>query len=155
MEGIVIRTEEKYVQIATELSLDEYEEIKHKSAEQIQDEDVLGDTYRGLINLTYDNPEKFNKGDEVKVWIDGGIRESYPAGADAKKIEVTENEDKTNDDLNESNSDSKSYENANNILDILFNLNKEGKTIIVVTHDQSLISKFNKHIHLTEQNILN
>ena len=122
MEGIVIRTEEKYVQIATELSLDEYEEIKHKSAEQIQDEDVLGDTYRGLINLTYDNPEKFNKGDEVKVWIDGGIRESYPAGADAKKIEVTENEDKTNDDLNESNSDSKSYENADETND------KEDKT---------------------------
>lgn len=46
-------------------------------------------------------------------------------------------------------------ENANKILDILFNLNEEGKTVIVVTHDQSIVSKFNKHIHLTEQNILN
>lgn len=42
-------------------------------------------------------------------------------------------------------------ENANKIIDILFDLNKEGKTIIAVTHDQSLIPKFNKHIHLTEQ----
>lgn len=42
-------------------------------------------------------------------------------------------------------------ENANKILDILFNLNEEGKTIIVVTHDRSIISKFTKHVHLTEQ----
>ena len=42
-------------------------------------------------------------------------------------------------------------ENANKILDILFNLNEEGKTIIVVTHDRSIISKFDKHVHLTEQ----
>lgn len=42
-------------------------------------------------------------------------------------------------------------ENANKILDILFNLNEEGKTIIVVTHDHSIVSKFNKHVHLTEQ----
>lgn len=46
-------------------------------------------------------------------------------------------------------------ENAEKILDILFNLNEEGKKIIVVTHDQSIISRFTKHIHLTEQNILN
>lgn len=42
-------------------------------------------------------------------------------------------------------------ENANKIIDILFDLNKEGKTIIVVTHDRSIISKFDKHVHLTEQ----
>lgn len=47
MEGIVLKTTENYVQVATELSPDEYEEIKDKPAGQIQDEDVLGDTYRG------------------------------------------------------------------------------------------------------------
>lgn len=41
-------------------------------------------------------------------------------------------------------------ENANKILDILFDLNEEGKTIIVVKHDQSIVSKFSKHIHLNE-----
>ena len=88
MEGIVLTTTENYVQVATELSTDDFEEIKDKPAGQIQDEDVLGDTYRGLINLTYDNPEKFSKGDEVDIWIDGDIRESYPSGATAKKISL-------------------------------------------------------------------
>lgn len=40
-------------------------------------------------------------------------------------------------------------ENANKIIEILFDLNKEGKTIIVVTHDRSIITKFDKHVHLT------
>ncbi len=86
MEGIVLEVNKNYIQVATELSLDEYEEIKDKSALEIQNEDVLGDTYRGLIDLTYEHTDEFSKGDEVEIWIDGGIRESYPSGADAKKI---------------------------------------------------------------------
>ena len=42
------------------------------------------------MDLTYDNIDKFNKGDVVKVWINGDIRESYPLGAKAKKISAKE-----------------------------------------------------------------
>src|SRR5699024_8011553 len=76
MEGIVLETTENDVKVATELSPDEYEEIKDKLVSQIQNEDVHGDAYRGLIDLTYDHTDKFSKGDEVDIWIDGYIRES-------------------------------------------------------------------------------
>jgi len=88
MEGIVLETTENYIKVATELTSEEYEEIKDKSASQIQEEDVHGNSYRGLIDLTYENATKFNKGDEVEIWIDGDIMESYPLGATAKKISV-------------------------------------------------------------------
>lgn len=72
--------------IATELSADEYESIKDQPASEIQNEDVHGDTHRGLIDLSYDEPKDFNKGDEVEVWLEGDIMESYPPSATAKKI---------------------------------------------------------------------
>ena len=89
ISGIVLDTDEKEVLVAKELTSEEYEEIKDQTVSQIQDEDVLGDTYRGLIYLSYDHPEEFKKGDEVEVWIKGSIRESYPEGAHAKKIRLS------------------------------------------------------------------
>lgn len=32
-----------------------------------------------MIELTYDNPDEFNKGDEEKDWVSGDILESYPS----------------------------------------------------------------------------
>lgn len=90
IEGVILDVNEHGIKLATELSLEEYEEIKNESVENIQNEDVHGDTNRGLIDLTYEGLEELDKGDEVEVWIDGDIMESYPAKAKAKKIAVKE-----------------------------------------------------------------
>lgn len=86
IEGIVLDTTEKEVLVAKELTSEQYEEIKDQTTSQIQEDDVHGDAYRGLIYLSYDHPEEFNKGDQVEVWIEGSIKESYPESAHAKKI---------------------------------------------------------------------
>lgn len=38
--------------------------------------------------------------------------------------------------------------NSNKILDKLFEINKNGKTLVVVTHDLSIVDRFDKHIEL-------
>lgn len=88
LNGIIIKTAENQILLATELSSEEYEEIKELPASQIQNADVLSDAYYGLINLTYQNTEKFTPGDYVEVWIDGDVLESYPLQANAKKISL-------------------------------------------------------------------
>ncbi|MEN1970554.1 DUF3221 domain-containing protein [Lentibacillus sp. N15] len=90
MEGIILEVNKRGIKLATELSPEEYEEMKNESVSKIQNEDIYGDTYRGLIDLTYDNTDGFRKGDEVEVWIDGDIMESYPSKAKAKKVSLKE-----------------------------------------------------------------
>lgn len=87
-EGIIIKATENQILLATDLSMDEYDEIKELPAVEIQNTDVLGDAYYGLIDLTYDDAERFNPGDQVEVWIDGDVLESYPLQAQAKKISL-------------------------------------------------------------------
>lgn len=82
MEGIILEVTENEILLAENLSLDKYEEIKNKSITMIQEEE--GDIR--LIFLTYDNTDEWEKGDEVTVWIDGGVNESLPAQAKAKKV---------------------------------------------------------------------
>ncbi|WP_084543300.1 DUF3221 domain-containing protein [Gracilibacillus kekensis] len=40
-----------------------------------------------LIYLSGVNGNKFNKGNRVQVWIEGGINTSYPGQAKAKEVE--------------------------------------------------------------------
>lgn len=90
MEGIVLEINERGIKLASELTPDEYEEIKHESVTKLHNEDVAGERNLGLIDLIYENKDEFNQGDEVKVWIDGDIMTSYPPQAEAKKILLKE-----------------------------------------------------------------
>ncbi|WP_368654168.1 DUF3221 domain-containing protein [Ornithinibacillus sp. 4-3] len=86
IEGIVLEVNDDGVKLATELSPAEYEKIKDESVLDIQNEDVNGSTSLGLIDLNYEHTDKFSKGDEVEVWMEGDIMTSYPSKAKAKKI---------------------------------------------------------------------
>lgn len=86
MDGIILDISESQILLATEISLEEYDDIKDLSPEQIQEKDVLGDAYYGLVYLTYADAEKFIKGNKVEVWVDGPVMESYPLQAKAKRV---------------------------------------------------------------------
>lgn len=87
MEGIVLDVTENKLLLSENLTPKEYEGIKDESVIKIQNEDVEGERESlHLIELTYDQADKFSKGDEVDVWIDGDIFASYPGQAQAKKI---------------------------------------------------------------------
>ncbi|MFD1039419.1 YobA family protein [Virgibacillus byunsanensis] len=86
IEGYIIEIDEQRLLVAEDISIEKYEEIKDKTVNEI---DRLSG-HISLINLSYDDSSTFEKGDNVRVWIDGGIDESYPAQAGAKKIEVIE-----------------------------------------------------------------
>lgn len=86
MEGIVLETTDKGITLARELSPAEYEDIKDEPVTKLHNEDVEGKRDLGLMELYYDHKDVFNKGDEVEVWLDGDIMDSYPPQADARKI---------------------------------------------------------------------
>lgn len=91
MEGIILDINERGIKLARNLSPDDYEEIKSESVTKLQNEDVMGERESlGLIDLIYENENKLNKGDQVRVWIDGDILETYPERAKANKIVVKE-----------------------------------------------------------------
>jgi hypothetical protein len=89
IEGIVIDIGERGIKLARNLSPDEYKVIKNESVTKLHNENVNGERESlGLIDLIYENKNEFTKGDEVEVWIDGDIMETYPERAKAKKIVI-------------------------------------------------------------------
>lgn len=89
ISGVVIDVSDQYLLIAQNITIEEYETIKHRSPTDIQNDDVAGiGPHFGLIEIVYDQVNQFSKGDYVDVWLKGDIRESYPSSADAKKVRL-------------------------------------------------------------------
>jgi len=91
LEGIVIESTDQSLLIAQDLTVEEYENMSHKSPTDIQNDDVSGEgPHLGLMKISYDQAQDFAKGDVVKIWLTGDIMESYPSQAEAKKIKFAD-----------------------------------------------------------------
>lgn len=85
IEGYILEVEEGRILVAKEITSKKYEEIKDKTFGEIQE---LDNERISLIFLSYKDTSSLKRGHKVDVWIDGGINESYPSQAGAKKIEI-------------------------------------------------------------------
>lgn len=81
-EGFVLEVKAGSVLVVQNISEERYNDIKGISSDALIDQGGLD-----LIWLEYDKANQFDKGDHVTYSTEGGVRESYPAQADAKKIE--------------------------------------------------------------------
>ncbi|WNF23293.1 DUF3221 domain-containing protein [Mesobacillus jeotgali] len=81
-EGFVLEVKDESILVAQNITMERYNELKDVSSEALIDQGGLD-----LIWLTYEKAADFKKGDQVQFWLDGDVRESYPAQADARKIE--------------------------------------------------------------------
>jgi hypothetical protein len=83
-EGYILKVEEGNILVAENITLEKYEEIKDKTDTELHEEGL------SLIYVSYDDTSSLQVGNKVEIWIEGGIRESYPAQADASEIKVIE-----------------------------------------------------------------
>lgn len=91
IEGIVIDVQDAYLLIAQNITTDQYDDIRHKSPTDIQNDDVAGvGLHLGLIDISYKQTANFSAGDYVHVWLSGDIMESYPSRATAKKVKLAD-----------------------------------------------------------------
>ena len=81
-EGFILETREDSILVVQNITAERFNEIKDISSDALIDQGGLD-----LIWLEYEEANEFDKGDHVTFSTDGGVRESYPAQADAKKIE--------------------------------------------------------------------
>lgn len=94
MGGIVTSADNNTVLVADNLSVNRYKAIKDKSSSTENMFEVMKQEVSetsddiNLTSFTYEDADKFKAGDEVDVWIKGGIAESFPGQGDARKIEA-------------------------------------------------------------------
>lgn len=85
IEGYILEVEEGRILVAEDITLEKYKQIKDKTIQEIQG---LDNERISLIFLSYEDTSSLKIGYKVDAWIDGGIMESDPSQAGAKKIEI-------------------------------------------------------------------
>lgn len=81
-EGYILQVEEGNILVAENITSEKYEEIKNKTTIELHEEGLA------LISVSYDDTSSLQVGNKAEIWIEGGVQESYPAQADASRIEV-------------------------------------------------------------------
>ncbi len=81
-EGYILKVEEGNVLVAEHITSEKYEEIKNKTTTELHEEGLA------LISVSYDDTSSLKTGNKVEIWLEGGIKESYPEQAEASKIEI-------------------------------------------------------------------
>ena len=84
IEGYILEMEENRILVAEDVTAKEYEAIKDKSISALDEEGI------SLIYFSYDDIDKLQVGNKVRILFDGNMATSYPAEAGAIKIDVIE-----------------------------------------------------------------
>lgn len=83
-EGYILEVEENRILVAENVTAKEYEVIKDKSISEIDEKEI------SLIYFNNVDIANLQVGNKVKIWFNGNKATSYPAQAEAIKIEVKE-----------------------------------------------------------------
>ncbi|WLD92846.1 DUF3221 domain-containing protein [Alkalihalobacillus sp. AL-G] len=84
LEGYILDIKEGRVLVAYDITKEKFNQNNDKTIEDLS----RSEEYIPLIYLSYDDTSSLNKGNKVVIWIEGGIEDSYPQQAEAKKIQV-------------------------------------------------------------------
>ncbi|WP_404460725.1 DUF3221 domain-containing protein [Sutcliffiella horikoshii] len=84
INAVILEVKGGRMLVAENVTSSEYAEISNKTIQELDEERI------SLIYLSYDKLADVKVGDEVEIWIDGGLDHSYPAKGHAKKVKVKE-----------------------------------------------------------------
>ncbi|WP_226682923.1 DUF3221 domain-containing protein [Sutcliffiella horikoshii] len=84
IDAVILEIKDGRMLVAEDVTSSEYAEISTKTIQELDEEGI------SLIYLNYEKLADVKAGDEVRIWIDGGLDHSYPAQGHAKKVEVKE-----------------------------------------------------------------
>lgn len=86
-EGYVLDVDDNIMLVVKDISAEEFLEIDNLFVSGDPNSDFDGPDDVKLIYISYDEIRGIEKGDKVKVWVEG-VDDSYPQQAKAEKISI-------------------------------------------------------------------